>query len=146
MSRKSGLELVDDIGHHAPDMDVFAFSNVKFGIVGILGRKKHSTFTAHKTLHGQLSVQRGDDHAVVSGSDMALVRELLGGKADTLDAFDVPQLACVIRLCRSSSTLSEAGRRLFAASRLTKATSNDADRLRKYLARFGLDWRGVKGR
>ena len=82
----------------------------------------------------------------VSGADMALVRELLGGKADTLDAFDVPQLACVIRLCRSSSTLSEAGRRLFAASRLTKATSNDADRLRKYLARFGLDWRGVKGR
>lgn len=82
----------------------------------------------------------------VSGADMALVRELLGGKADTLDAFDVPQLACVIRLCRSSNTLSEAGRRLFAASRLTKATSNDADRLRKYLARFGLDWHGVKGR
>ena len=64
------------------------------------------------------------------------MRELLGGKADTLDAFDVPQLACVIRLCRSSSTLSEAGRRLFAASRLTKATSNDADRLRKYLANY----------
>ena len=69
-----------------------------------------------------------------------------GDVHDTLDAFDVPQLACVIRLCRSSSTLSEAGRRLFASSRLTKATSNDADRLRKYLARFGLDWRGVKRR
>ena len=88
----------------------------------------------------------GFSESGVSGADMALVRELLGGKANTLDAFDVPQLACVIRLCRSSSTLSEAGRRLFAASRLTKATSNDADRLRKYLARFGLDWRGVKGR
>ena len=85
----------------------------------------------------------GFSESGVSGADMALVRELLGGKADTLDAFDVPQLACVIRLCRSSSTLSEAGRRLFAASRLTKATSNDADRLRKYLARFELDWKIV---
>jgi transcriptional regulatory protein RtcR len=37
--------------------------------------------------------------------------------------------------------LSEAGRLLFAASRKSKATVNDADRLRKYLARFGLDGR-----
>lgn len=80
----------------------------------------------------------------VSSADMALVRELIGEKADSLDVFDVPQLACVIRMCRSSSTLSEAGRRLFAASRLAKATGNDADRLRKYLARFGLDWKKVK--
>lgn len=35
-------------------------------------------------------------------------------------------------------TLSEAGRVLFASSRQTKASSNDADRLRKYLQRFGL--------
>ena len=33
-----------------------------------------------------------------------------------------------------------AGRELFAASRAKKASSNDADRLRKYLARFGLDF------
>jgi transcriptional regulatory protein RtcR len=72
------------------------------------------------------------------------VQELLWEKAESLDAFDVPQLACVLRACRSSATLSEAGRKLFAASRLAKATGNDADRLRKYLARFGLDWRSVK--
>jgi transcriptional regulatory protein RtcR len=34
---------------------------------------------------------------------------------------------------------------LFAASREKKSTANDADRLRKYLARFGLDWAGVTG-
>jgi transcriptional regulatory protein RtcR len=37
--------------------------------------------------------------------------------------------------------MSDAGRELFAASRQKKKAPNDADRLRKYLARFGLDWR-----
>jgi hypothetical protein len=36
-----------------------------------------------------------------------------------------------------------AGRALFAASRLRRSSANDADRLRKYLARFGLDWTSV---
>jgi transcriptional regulatory protein RtcR len=30
-------------------------------------------------------------------------------------------------------------------SRARRAAPNDADRLRKYLARFGLDWNGVRG-
>lgn len=62
-----------------------------------------------------------------------------------LDPFDRVQLAEVVRVCRTARTLSEAGRRLFAASRKSKAKANDADRLRKYLARFGLDWRRVAG-
>jgi transcriptional regulatory protein RtcR len=57
-----------------------------------------------------------------------------------LDLFDQAQLAAVIRVCRDSKSLSDAGRRLFAASRLAKAKPNDADRLRKYLARFGLGY------
>ena len=36
--------------------------------------------------------------------------------------------------------LSEAGRHLFAVSRTKKKSRNDADRLRKYLARFGMSW------
>lgn len=60
-----------------------------------------------------------------------------------IDRFDRVQLAEVIRVCRRSRTLSDAGRALFAASRAQKAVANDADRLRKYLARFGLDWRKV---
>ncbi|WP_299657117.1 hypothetical protein [uncultured Jannaschia sp.] len=57
-----------------------------------------------------------------------------------LDPFDVPQLAHVVRTCRTSSTISEAGRRLFAVSRESRTSRNDADRLRKYLARFDLAW------
>lgn len=57
-----------------------------------------------------------------------------------LDPFDRVQLAHVVATCRASRSLSEAGRVLFAASRAQKSSSNDADRLRKYLARFGLTW------
>jgi transcriptional regulatory protein RtcR len=57
-----------------------------------------------------------------------------------IDPFDRAQLAAVLDTCRRSTSLSAAGRALFAQSRQAKASSNDADRLRKYLARFGLDW------
>lgn len=60
-----------------------------------------------------------------------------------IDPFDRVQLAETIRVCRTSRSLSEAGRSLFAASRARRSTANDADRLRKYLARFGLDWATV---
>ena len=57
-----------------------------------------------------------------------------------LDPFDRVQLAHVVETCRRSRSLSEAGRALFAASRRQRSSTNDADRLRKYLARFGLSW------
>ncbi len=50
------------------------------------------------------------------------------------------------RWCASAAatvSLSAAGRALFAASRGQKASVNDADRLRKYLARFGLEWKSL---
>lgn len=61
-----------------------------------------------------------------------------------LDLFDKAQLEDVIRVCRESKSLSEAGRTLFAVSRMKKKTPNDADRLKKYLERFGLTWEGVQ--
>ena len=61
-----------------------------------------------------------------------------------IDPFDRVQLAEVIRICRRSRSLSEAGRTLFSASRSRRASANDADRLRKYLQRFGLDWAGLQ--
>jgi len=61
-----------------------------------------------------------------------------------MDLFDRVQLAEALRVCRASRSLSEAGRTLFNASRARRSSSNDADRLRKYLARFGLDWGAVK--
>ncbi|MGV8804836.1 MAG: RNA repair transcriptional activator RtcR [Polaromonas sp.] len=66
---------------------------------------------------------------------------LLGADAvEALDLFDQLQLAAVLQVCRNARTLSDAGRQLFQASRAQRTVVNDADRLRKYLARFGLDW------
>ncbi|MDV0515583.1 RNA repair transcriptional activator RtcR [Citrobacter portucalensis] len=61
-----------------------------------------------------------------------------------IDLFDRRQLETVLEVCRRSASLSEAGRELFAVSRQKKANPNDADRLRKYLARFGLSWENVR--
>jgi transcriptional regulatory protein RtcR len=61
-------------------------------------------------------------------------------RANQLDRFDRVQLAEVIRGCQQSKTLSAAGRELFAMSRQAKKQPNDADRLRKYLQKFGLRW------
>jgi len=61
--------------------------------------------------------------------------DLLGGE---IDPFDRVQLAHVVEVCRNSKTLSEAGRTLFAESRKKKENPNDSDRVRKYLAKFGL--------
>lgn len=70
--------------------------------------------------------------------------ELLGPtRAAELDRFDAVQLADVVAVCRRSRSLSEAGRTLFAASRARRSRPNDADRLRKYLLRFGLEWKDV---
>jgi len=77
--------------------------------------------------------------------DLQLIVGCLGADvANNIDEFDRVQLAAVIRVCQQSASLSAAGRRLFAASRAVKASRNDADRLRKYLDRFGLSWESCK--
>lgn len=87
--------------------------------------------------------QRPSDRSETGpGPDLA---RLLGARLADLDRFDLVQLAEVVRVCRESRSLSEAGRSLFAASRRRKDNPNDADRLRKYLARFGLTWAEVAG-
>ena len=71
---------------------------------------------------------------------------LLGDEVvESMDLFDQLQLAAVLQVCRRSRTLSDAGRMLFQASRTQRTVVNDADRLRKYLARFGLDWERASG-
>jgi transcriptional regulatory protein RtcR len=74
----------------------------------------------------------------------AILDEVLGAEAAAgLDRFDTVQLADVLRLCRQHTSVSSAGRALFAQSRLEKKSSNDADRLVKYLARFGLKFENI---
>jgi transcriptional regulatory protein RtcR len=78
------------------------------------------------------------------GRDASPLDALLGEAVEALDLFDRMQLERVVDVCQKCSSLSDAGRRLFGVSRQEKAKANDADRLRKYLARFGLDWQRIK--
>jgi transcriptional regulatory protein RtcR len=72
---------------------------------------------------------------------------LLGAETvSQVDPFDRIQLSFVVETCRSSHSLSDAGRKLFSASRERRASTNDADRLRKYLARFDLTWDAIARR
>lgn len=59
---------------------------------------------------------------------------------EEIDPFDRVQLAHVVEVCRNSKTLSEAGRTLFCESRKKKGNPNDSDRVRKFLAKFGLSF------
>jgi len=76
-----------------------------------------------------------------SHGDIIDLDALLGDeRAAALDLFDRLQLEAVVRVCRQSRSLSDAGRQLFQASRAQRSVVNDADRLRKYLAKFGVEW------
>ncbi len=69
-----------------------------------------------------------------------LLLSILGDELGEIDPFDQAQLKYVIDVCRDSKNISEAGRHLFSASRKSKTSSNDGDRLRKYLAKFQLSF------
>jgi len=74
---------------------------------------------------------------VSEGDD--ILNEVLGAdKIARLDLFDRVQVAEVLRVCRRSRNMSEAGGRSYAVSRQERKIKNDSDRMRKYLARFGL--------
>lgn len=78
-----------------------------------------------------------------AASGRALEHVLGDDALQQLDLFDRLQLQAVLEVCRQSNSMSDAGRKLFAVSRQSKAKPNDADRLRKYLARFNLDWERI---
>ena len=88
--------------------------------------------------------KRPEENGIDGRADLAMVSDMISPeKLEELDLFDRLQLASVLSVCRESRTLSEAGRKLFSVSRTRKASFNDADRLRKYLARFGLSWNSL---
>jgi transcriptional regulatory protein RtcR len=74
------------------------------------------------------------------GGGQQLITKYLGEGADKLDRFDQAQLEEVLKVCQTSRSMAHAGKQLFAVSRAQKKSSNDSDRIRKYLARFGLAW------
>lgn len=83
--------------------------------------------------------------ATLTSSDEILSRHLDADALAALDRFDRVQLADVLSVCAGSKSLSDAGRTLFAESRKRRSSQNDADRVRKYLARFGLHWADLSG-
>ncbi|MEJ2200680.1 MAG: RNA repair transcriptional activator RtcR, partial [Desulfuromonadaceae bacterium] len=94
-----------------------------------------------ETVQEEIARLRQAWQARSSDAAQLLLTEVLGREAaERLDLFDRAQLAAVLKVCRASKNLSAAGRVLFAVSREGKKQPNDADRLRKYLARFDLNW------
>ena len=82
-----------------------------------------------------------------SFSSDELLKQLLGDDyQERFDDFDLCQLAKVIEVCRQSKSRAEAGKKLFAVSRKQRNTTNDSDRLGKYLEKFGLTFQMCKDR
>ncbi len=89
-------------------------------------------------------LSRLSDSTPPSDASELVVGALGAERAAKLDRFDRVQLEDVLGVCHSARSLSAAGRELFAASRSERTSVNDADRLRKYLARFELDFSELK--
>ena len=81
------------------------------------------------------------DSAPSTDNDATLAKLLGKDYAARFDSFDLAQLAHVVAVCRSSASAADAAKKLFSVSRKAKKSSNDSDRLSKYLGRFGLKFK-----
>ncbi len=81
--------------------------------------------STHKSATVDLAALLGDDYA------------------ERFDDFDLVQLAHVVDVCRSAESMADAARKLFSVSIKAKASSNNSDRLSKYLSKFGLKFKGL---
>lgn len=78
-------------------------------------------------------------------ADTLLLQRILGTDyAERFDSFDIARLAHTIAVCRTSSSAADAAKKLFSISRKTKTSTNDSDRLTKFLARFDLKFKEIK--
>jgi len=78
-------------------------------------------------------------------AEIADLEAIIGASAVArLDPFDSIQLGYVVAVCQRSQTLSEAGREIFKVSRCNRTVTNDADRLKKYLAKYDLKFETLR--
>lgn len=70
------------------------------------------------------------------------IDELLANRS--LDRAERVQLADVLLVITETRSMAEAGRVLFAQSRATRSSTNDTDRVRRYLQRFGFEYATVR--
>lgn len=105
----------------------------------LTGGRRINNEVANKEIEKLKQLWR-EDQTHTNESTKILEAVLSHDEIEDIDDFDRPQLANVIQTCQSSKTLSEAGRKLFNVSRTKRKTANDADRLRKYLEKYDLNW------
>ena len=60
-------ELVDNIGHHAPDMYKFAFCNIYGLKLWVFWCQKYPPLAVQQPFYGQLAIQRCNDNLAVRG-------------------------------------------------------------------------------
>lgn len=78
-------------------------------------------------------------------ADTPLLQRILGNDyAERFDSVDIALLSHTIAVCRTSSNAADAAKKLFAISRKTRTSTNDSDRLTKFLTRFGLKFKDIK--
>ncbi|SDK76305.1 RNA repair transcriptional activator RtcR [Microbulbifer yueqingensis] len=73
------------------------------------------------------------------------VESVLGsGRTSEMDYYDQLKLAALIDVCRRSSSMAEAGRKLFNVSRQAKKSNNDSHRVKQLLGKHGLRFEDLK--
>ena len=90
----------------------------------------------------RLQVDWGGSKKADSNNDDAILKNTLSEECyEQIDTFEKAQLAQVIRVCKESKSMADAGRKLFDKSRLKKSASNDSQRLKVYLKKYDLDFK-----
>ncbi|MFO0873377.1 MAG: RNA repair transcriptional activator RtcR [Phycisphaerales bacterium] len=139
VTRMATLAAGGRITEEVVDDEIARLREAWAAIGGVGAVQRRSTAAAVEPQRGETTAS-----ATVDRSDQTILATVLSArKISALDPFDAVQLAEVVRACRASASMAEAGRILFAASRRRRNTVNDGDRLRKYLARFALAWDDV---
>lgn len=68
-----------------------------------------------------------------------VIEEILGlGSCETIDYYEQLKLANLIEVCRGSSSMADAGRKLFDVSRNEKKSNNDSHRVKQLLDKYGI--------
>ena len=137
---KEAREKFLEFAHSSSAMWKGNFRDLNGAVVRMATLAHGGRITAEVVAEEVARLQASWNSLEAGGEEESLSEFLSPEQLANLDLFDRTQLARVIAVCRSSRSLSDAGRLLFNASRHLKKTPNDADRLRKYLSRFSLDW------
>jgi transcriptional regulatory protein RtcR len=137
---KEAREKFLDFAHSSSSLWKGNFRDLNGAVVRMATLAHGGRITAEVVQEEIARLQKSWENLEGGDEEESLAEVLSPEQLTKLDLFDRTQLARVVAVCRSSRSLSDAGRLLFSASRERKKSSNDADRLRKYLTRFGLDW------